>query len=501
MALVRQISAITAARYGVNILEVTPVGTVQGVGTNIVAAVGLFPWGPETDVTQVSGGSLFETFAPLEFGVEDTYPALKAFLNKRFPSVVKISRVPVTGAVAADFTFPGAGAVDSVVVAAKYKGAVGGQISVAWSANATTPANADATVTITKPDGSTSYTAFYENVAVPGTPITVTDPGDPFVTFSIAAGSPAVVPTLPTSATALTGGADGTAVIGDFSTAINAFANASEDWSVAFVAEPPDSLIDDINAAIKTFTDANDRGFWVACTAANLTQVAAVTDVANYRSDRIMYPWPQVQTINGFDPNRALTTVQANSFAAVAIASVLPEASPGGAAGAEFMSGIKALEPGQRASDSELEVLGDAGITPIFISRALGPVIYDAKTTFIGNTDLREVFRRRMTDFLLDSIAETLAADVGKPLDIDIVNKRGGPITSPRIGALESFLDGLVGDSRIREFSLDPFNGNTQTNIDAGQWILDVEVKLFSVQKQIILRGLIGPTVTINEVA
>lgn len=500
MALIRQISAITAARFGVNILEVTPAGAVQGVGTNIVGVVALLPWGPETTITAVSGASLFDTFAPLEFQVEDTYPALKAFLNKRFPAQVKISRVPATGAAASTFTFQGAGAVDSVDVTAKYNGVVGDLISVEWTDNADTPGEADATVRIT-PTGATepTYTAFYESVAVPGAPITVNDPGDPFVTFTVATGAPAVVPTLPTAETNLAGGSDGTEVVGDFATSITAFSDASEDWSVAFVAEPPDALVDTINDELKTFVDTYDRGFWPLSVAANLTQAAAITDVVDYRADRLMYLWPQVQIINGFDPNRALVTVQPSSFAAVAIASVLPEVSPGGASGAEFLKGIKALEEGQRASDADLEALGDAGITPVFISRRLGPILYDAKTTVINSVDEREVFRRRMVDFISQSLAENLVLDVGKPLDLDIVNNRGGPITGPRIGVMEGFLNGLVETSRIREYNLDPFSGNLQANIDAGQWIIDLQVKLFAAQKQIILRILAGTTVTITE--
>lgn len=497
MALIRQIAAITAARYGVNILEVTPAGTVQGVGTNIVAVVGEFPWGPETQLTQVSGAGLFETFCPLVFGVENTTPAMKAFIEKTFPSVVKIARVPAASAAAAAKTFQGAGAVDSVLVTAKYKGAVGNLISVTWTANATVAANRDALVTVT-PAGATvpTYSAFYPNVAVAGTPIVVTDPGDPYVVFS-RVGSAAVVPTA-AAATALTAGSNGTATAGNYRTAIDTLGDANEAWSTAFVAEPPDALVDAINTEVVSFFTASPRGYWAMLTPAAQTQAAAKTAVGTARTDRATYLWPKVQITNMFDENRPLVTVQMNSFAAVAIASVLPEQSPGGASGAPFLKGIKALEAGQRATDAELESLGDAGITPVFMSRALGPILYDACTTNIANTDLRPIERRRMTDFLTESIADFMVLDTGKPLDVDLVNRRLGPITGPRLAAVETFLDGLKGAFRIRNFDIEEFAGNVQANIDVGQWVIDVIVKYYGTQRQTILRVLAGPTVTIT---
>lgn len=510
MSLVRKISALTAARYGVNIQEVSPPAQVQGVGTSIIGVVAATPWGPEAIVTQVSGAGLFDTFCPLEFGVEDDYAAMKAFLNKPFPSVANVARVAVTGAAASTETFQGAGAVDSVVATARYKGVAGDLISIEWVENDDDSAHRDAIVSIT-PTGATeaTYSKRHLNVAVDGTPIVVTSPTkaeEPFVSFAIAAGAPAVVPTV-AAAAPLTSGADGTAVAGDFTAAIDLFADANVEWSVGFVAEPPEALIDDINTGIKSFLDTNDVGFWVYATPALHPQATALTDVAALRHDRSLYPWPKVQTINGFDPNRDLTTVQGNSFAAVAIASVDPENSPGGAGGNRYLAGIKALEEGQTATDAELEILSEAGITPFVVTRRLEPpvIMRRAVTTSITSVDSRKVFVRRMKDYVNDSIAELLALYVERPLDLDLARQLLGPVTGPEIAAVRAFLAGLAGENeaegRIKSYTLDEFSGNLQANIDAGQWILDLRYRLFSMQEEVILRVQAGTTVEIEEAA
>lgn len=494
--LIHNIAAITAARYGVNILEEVPPGGVRGVGSSIVAAIGDFPWGPVDTVTSItSPAQLFETFAPLAFDVLNSWPALKAFINKTFPNTVKVVRVSTSSQAAATRTFQDgeASPADSVVVTARYPGAVGNQIRIAWTANADTAGNRDATVTI-----GTKYSATYKNVVVDNTgSITVTDPGDPFVTFA-AAGSATDVPAV-VAATALATGADGTPVAGDYTDGIDKFADASVDWNVMFVADPADALIDTINAYLKTFTDTHDRGIAVLCTPAAQVPADTITDAASYRSDRLFYPWPLVKTANAFDPDRDTVTLQGGSFAAAAIASVEPWASPGGAGGAQFLRGITGLEQG--ATFTELANLNAAGVAPFFMSTALeGAIIHRAVTTSL-TAGLTKLFRRRMTDYLVQSIAGFLEQYVERPLDLDLANEALGPITGPEIGQIRAFLQDLQDLSRIKAYAVDPFGGNTASNINAGQWIILIAVQLNSMQEEIVLRASIGEGVDVAAVA
>jgi hypothetical protein len=493
-SLIHLISQLSDARYGVNILEETPPGGVRGVGTNVVAVVGHFPWGPIDEATDItSNGELFDAFAPTPFDVLDDWAALKSFINKTFPNTVKVVRVSPAAAVKATYTFDDAVAADSVVVTAKYFGSVGNQIKVAWSANADDPTARDATVTI-----GTSYTATYTNVAtIVAAALVVTDPGDPYVTFA-AAGAATAVPAA-IAATSLATGADGTPVAGDYSTAIEVLADASVEFSVGFVAEPDASLIDDVNEAIELFVNTHHKGFWVYCTPAAQSSSTAQTYVSARRTDRTTYTWPRVKTINAYDPDREEITVDGAAFAAVAIASVEPHKSPGGAPGARYLKGITGLEQG--ASLTTLNTLVSKGITPWYMSTALeGAILHNAVTTSL-TAGLTKVFRRRKFDHLVQSMAAFLEHFVGEPLDIDLDNQELGNVTGPEIKQLESFLDDEERNGRIADWDIDAFSQNTASNIANGQWIILVAVTLVAAQEQIVLRARIGESVVIDQAA
>lgn len=492
-SLVNQISQITDARYGVNILEEAPPGSVRGAGTNIVAAVADLPWGPVDTITEItSSAELFSTFCPDAFGsaAKDAYTALKAFVNKTFPNGVKVYRISPTGQATATKVYDDASAGDSVTVTARYPGLLGNSISIAWSANADDATARDATVTI-----GTTYSVVYKRVAtIVATVLTVTDPGDPFVVFTKSSGA-TLVP-VAAAASALATGADGTSAAGDYTTGIDAFSDASVAWNVGFVAEAPSSMADAINAGMKSFVDANKRGIWVMVTPAAQAYATAKAYPSTYRADRLVYPWPLVKTVNVFDANRAEITVSPSSFAAAAIASVAPEKSPGGAPGAPYMKGITGLELG--ATSTQLNELVAAGVTPMYMSDALeGAIMHNCVLTTL-TTGQTKVFRRRMTDYIVLSLAAFLERFVGELLDINLVTRALGAVTGPEIGSLQQFLADLVTTNRIREYSLDPFGGNVQSNIDAGQWIILLRVKLISAQEQIVLKAQIGETVVID---
>ena len=502
-SLVHTITAITAALYGVNILEQTPAGDIQGTSTNVVGSVGDFPWGPEDTVTLItSPAELFDTFAPNAFGrLEQSFPALLAYINKTFPASMKIVRVAATGSAVATFIFQDDDPAASVDVAAAHPGLLGNSISVAWTVNAEDATARDATVSI-----GTAYSVTHPNVAtIDGVDLVVTDPGDPFVTFTANVAGDEVPAAI--AATALAGGLDGAAVIGDYlgtvgvGRGLEEYADANVDVDVIFGAEIPQALVASWNVGIRAWMVANIRAFGVLSTdSAIATVAAAIADVPTYRSDRLMYPWPRVKTVNTFDPNRAETVVDGNAFAAVAIASVLPEVSPGGAPGSAFLKGISGLEITGGLNSNAYKSLNDAGIAPFFNSTALeGFIIHRGFTTSI-QAALRRIFRRRMTDFIMTSIGDASEVFVGTLLDLDLPNKALGDNTSIQKGRWDEFLTDLVTNNRIRGYTIDAFSANTQVNIDAGQWIVVISVKLISAQEELVFLANIGETVELEVV-
>jgi len=508
MALIRTINRTGSAGYGINVLEVVPPPTVQGVGTSIVAVVGHFPWGPVDTPTVIGGAAeLFETFCPLEFGVTNDYASMKAFISKRFPSTLLVVRLDPDSGAAATKTFND-GVDDSVVVTARYPGAVGSQIRITFADNADTATNSDMTVKVLDSAGTVRYERTYLNAIVGGTPITISAEAaeDPFVITTVAAGDPDDIPAA-VADSALTAGSDGTPVIGDWTAALDTLEDGSNAWNVVFGAEVPDSLVDGWNDAMKLFADdISGSRFCVMSTPGSEAVADALSAVdTGQTSDRCMRLWRKARIVNTYDPARGTITVDPNSFAAVAIASVDPWISPGGAGGREYLRAIAGVEPGVTATDAQLESLRAAGITPLVVDRALGAILRSARTTDTSTVDSARVFVRRMRDFLAESLSNLLLLYAERPLDIDIANRRLGPVTAPEIGSIRQFLDDLASPDgpqgqAIRSYELDEFGGNTQANIDDGQWIIILRVKLISMQEEIVLRLEAGTTVEIEEV-
>jgi hypothetical protein len=498
-SLVRKIATISAALYGVNILEVDTPGGVQGVASTAVGVLGAFPWGPEDTVTDcASGGEFFENFAPAPFAAYyNSYPALRAVLNKTFPGGLKVARISPSGAARGSKTFNDAAGTPapSVVCTAAYKGAVGNRISVEWIAGSS-GSKRSAIVRIDE-----TYEVTYIDVVAA---TVVTDPGDPYVSF--AAHASIALPPAVVAATVLTGGADGTPAAADYSgtapaaDGIRAFYPSDVDIAVMIIAEPDSALVDDANDALLAYWEATRKGIAVLCTVNGQTYSQAITYVADYHQNDggVVYPWPKVNTINGFDVDRDEVEVDGASFVAAAIVSVDPEVSPGGAPGAPALVGISSLETS--AEDLVYKQLNDAGISPFFNSRALGVIIRNGVTTSLISGK-QKISRRRMTDFITMSIGEFLEPYVERPLDLSLSPPRMGPVTSAEYGAIEAFLADLKLLNRIESCSVDPYGGNTAAGIAAGTWVIRVAVKLFSSQDQIVLQAEIGQSVVVAEAA
>ncbi len=482
--LIRYVTSNAQIGYGVNVKEEASLPGATGVGSNIVGMVADLPWGPVSAIIEPGNVTDFlNTFSPLAFANQDSYPALKAVLNKGFPRL-KVVRIDATGSASSTLDFDDAGATESVTVTAKYPGVSGDLVSIAWSANATVPGNRDMTVTV-----GTTYSAAYPNVVV-AVGLVVNDPGDPFVVVTPHA-SIVLVP-VAVAATALAAGADGTAAALDYTGSIalaegiRLFYGTSVDVNVLFTAEPPSGLVNDINAGGKLYVDDNEKGMFVLNTVDDQTRAASATYVASYRSDRLVYTHPRVLTTNGFDPNLAAVEVDGASWAAVAIANTDPWLSPGASEGAQHVKGITSLED-ESATATELDVQNAAGIAPWMISRALGgAMIRKAVTTSLvpGEAKIR---RRRTADYLQNTIAGVLEFYVEKPLDLDLPTQTLGTITQAEISVIEAFLEGEVNLGHISSYSVDPFAGNTQAQIDAGRWVIQILVDLFSDQDEIVL--------------
>lgn len=493
-SLVRRILGESQIGFGVNILEVQPPGNISGVKSNVVGIVGDFPWGPINSIQRITtAAELFATFCPAPFNAADTYAALKAFLSKTFPGGMRVVRIAATDQAAASSGAITAGS-GTLTITANYKGALGNSISYQFTAATNeNAAQRDLVITI-----GTTYSVRYKNL----TTTTVLLVDDPYVT--VTGSSPSAMPTAG-SATALTSGADGTAAASDYvgssSSAVGIrlfYAETDDaDVDVLFVAECPSSLCATVNSGLESYASDNDRGLVVLSTPNNQTSAAAITYVADYRDDRIVYAWPRVLVTDFYASDLAETEVDGNSFVAAAILNLDPEISPGGASGAPFLKGITGLEV-ETTSRTTYDDLRDAGVASLFLSKTLGPCLYGGITTSI-TSGLTQIFRRRMTDYLTESIAAYAENYVSKPLDLTLASQTLGDNTGGLYNAIVGFLAGLKTKGRIHSYSVDAFGGNTQDDLDNGRWTILMSVKLFAAMDEIVLKANVGETVQIEE--
>lgn len=491
----RRISRLSDAGYGVNLFEVAAPSNVVGVATNIVGMVALLPWGPESEVTFItSPGEFWATFYPDAFTTEKDYtswPAILALLGKVIPGGgIKVCRVAASSAAKATSGDITAG-TGTIQVVAKYKGAIGNNISYQFlAATGGDSAKRDLVIAI----GST-YTARYKDLST----TTVLEVDDPYV--DITASSPSAMPTAG-SATALSSGSNGSPVSGDFVgtsssfKGIRCFYGDGVGVSVLFVAEPPSGVVDAVNAGLVAYAQATDKGLAVLCTVGSQTAADAATYVASYRDDRAVYTWPKVKLTNFLDPNVGVATVDGAAFAAFAIANVDPWISPGGAPGAPFLRGIVALTDDSQTRTG-LDTLNDAGVAPWYISRTLGSILRLGRSTAL--TGKTRIFDRRTTDYIMESIGNFAEQYVETQLDVILSSQTLGPNTGAFVSAVRTFLTNEKNAQHIKGFSIDPFGSNTEVAVDAGTWVVAIAVELYSAAERIVIKAQVGTTVIISE--
>lgn len=488
MSLVHHIVAASAAKYGVNVLEISPPRSVLGVGSSVVGASFDSTWGPVDTIVQV-----FSVQDLLDFFPKSTDPfpvSLNAFRDKQWPSGMKIVRPSVAGQVKALFTALDSGASDSADLVAAHFGTLGNRVTVQWLANADDAAQRDAIVRVTGGDyESPRYLKVSNATGV------VTDPGDPFVTMTTAGGA-TLPPDVGTSS--LISGANGSILAVDYTgTSVSNKGTRQlqgDGAEILFCAEVATGLTDATNAELKNLAADMDAGIVVYCTPVAQTLVTILAYVAanSLQDDRSVLAWPEVkQAIDGVS-----TVVDPNAFVASAIANVEPWVSPGGATSAQFLTkvtGISSTTPLTGASYQALRTTG--GIAPILVDKALGAIIALARTTATDST-INRIKRRRLTDYITASLAAFLVFFTETALDVTLSpTQKLGPNSAAQIGAIEEFMADTQAETRIASFSVDPFISATQVDLDAGIWTIDVRVKTFASQETTIIRAQIGPTV------
>lgn len=482
---------------GVFILEVPPPGTLRGVGQGVVGLVGEFPWGPSTAYEPESSQDLINSmFGPCGLG----HAAFASVYGKKFGRVV-CARVIGSDAVAASVTIEDAATAGaaSLKVTANHAGTAGNAISIVI---ATASGKANATVSFTKADGST-YTATY--VAVQAADGTVTDPGDPYVTFSKAtsatndafAGSYTLGQSVADPINASVSGTNGTINAAAYAAAIALLGGASSAVSVICPVEPSSAITDaDINGSLYTASASNIDKLYLLKTVNGETTANAIINADLYARDNVVKCWPRVnQRLPNSDGNLVVTEVDGNAFLASILVNTDPWLSPGGTTGSPFTGEIVSLE-NETISNDAYANLTEGGVSAWFMSSRNGAIIRGAVSTSLDTT-VNRIRRRRYTTFLAESISAFLEAYVDLPLDLDLAGRKVGPNTGAQLAAIRGFLSDEKNAAHIIAFSVDAFEAMTSAKFAAGRWDITVRVQDVPGAEQIVLRLQAGPSVSV----
>lgn len=462
---------------GIIINESAPAPNVAGVAANIAIMVAQCQRGAQELKEIGSIGEFHEVF-----GRSLTHGANLALKNKKFGRL-RVIRVIASDAAKATRAFQSS-TTDRITFTAKYKGAYGNNITVKIE-NGTT-AGKKYTITDGNPY-SVLPVEVYDNVE-----ITAIDSN----TFAnsklvdVTVNSSAAEPTN-ASATALASGSEGTVADTDYQTAI-ALAEVEGAGNVLFL----DAYNDTRNGYLKTHV-ANVPDKMVIMAGAEGDSVAdAITDVADKRDTegRIIYAYPWVQTnIDG-----VLTYQSPASWYASVISQTAPNVDPAFIDNAQYLGGITALK--RQMTRADYINLMAAGISAFEIMADVGAKIKSGVVTQIVNSSKIMISRRRMADFLTDSVGRYL-----RNYQNAVNSKQNRQLVK---GAILTFIKSLE-DSKILPTDADVSTGvaklvdveslNTDSSIAAGFFKILWKQRIFSSMRFIVLQAEIGESVTVTE--
>lgn len=488
--------AAVGALHGVFAIDQTNAPLVQATTTNVSCLVGQFPWGQEnTVVTSASPKDRLNMFAP--FGMDHTGSGYLSIIRKQWPDL-RISRVVGTTAAAAGQFMFNAGLTEAVGIGAKYNGAAGNSI-IATVTDATDgdPLHFNLTVMVSGVGGSTQE--IFQNLNYSGTGSNST----PDFTNTILTGS--LTPSGPcrpaNGSYALINGSDGTPSAADYIGTAGAgdkgFAVCEGDEQIRqiFTDDPGNTLRNAVNAGLLQHVESmGDRVAFISGNS-GLTVTQTQTDVANYRSTRVVYMDPWVRITD--DETGATQLVPPQSFGASVAAQLPPSTSIAWKAAevGAMLAGIVSLEQERgtaRGPNTE------EGIATIFKHIKGGYRIESDPVTYAPiNPAKKSLKRTRTGDFIAISFKSSVQDMVDAPnvrtTQQAILNSLTRLLTNLKLAkerdpAHNTFID---------DFTM-PFVGSTADEIAQGQLEIDSDVKIGPAIEQLFFGINYGEGVTVT---
>jgi hypothetical protein len=174
-----------------------------------------------------------------------------------------------------------------------------------------------------------------------------------------------------------------------------------------------------------------------------------------------------------------------------------PENNPGQAAPPvpSVMSTVAGFQRGApNLAMADYILLRQNGVVALRIDRVAGPIFQSGITTSLTSGQ-KNIARRRMADYIEDSMAQSL-----NPLSkLPLTNQLKDSITAE----VDAFLDGLLSPNnpaaqRISGYNIDTKSGNTPALEAAGIWVIIAKVRTLASLDDIVLQVQAGEGVVIT---
>jgi hypothetical protein len=458
--------------------ESAPPSSVKGVSTNIAMLIGQFERGP-LDIQEIGSIAQFN-----ELYGKTSFSGNKVLKNKKFGRL-RILRAVAAAASKATHSFMDVTPVAAISFTAKYLGLYGNAISVQISVG--TAGGMKYTIKDNSPNAVIA-SEIYDNLAIAAiTPATFA--GSQLVDVAVlsTAAEPVVM-----AATMLSGGTDGTIADLDYSTAIDKAA-VEHSCNVLFL----DSYNTAKNGFLKLHAAATQDKQVIVCGPETQTVADVKTDVVSYRDTdgRIIYAYPYLE--NSLDGT--LQMVPPASFYASVISQTSPHIDPAAAQNAQFLQGVTSLKY-KNLTRADYIQLKDAGISAFEFDPDLGFKIKSGITTQILDTSKISILRRRMADYLTDSMAQFLknyqngVNSAAKRSEVkgqilDFIQRQ------ELAGILPTDKEVKSGKAKIVDTEI----LNTDASIALGFFKILYRQRIFSSMRYIVLQAEIGESVVVTE--
>jgi hypothetical protein len=468
---------------GLYIKERTPPAAISGANLSEVCIVGTTIRGPVGRAIEVTNEARFEDV----FGARDLTGGVsaiqnnvwKSLMNKPF-GLVKVVRVAAAAAATATHNF--SDAVPTVIfrLDANGPGAYGNSVSATVVVPSTDGVAGRFDLKVTDEKGKQ---VVYPNLDLTGTndnsaAVMGTDDANVVVLTKVNSGTPVA------ATSSLSGGTDGTVADSDYTTTGKGLpvAAAAKNCAVVFVAEYMSAAV---KASILTLSaTVNDRIFLMGADNETISEATAITDVASFRSDRIVYcfnhPYTQDPTTAGEIISRP------ESWLASILSQIDIDIHPGEEDTKQYTAGITRLYH-EEYLRNDYKALKAAGICALEDNE--GFAFVSGVTTSLTNGKT-QITRRRMADFLQLSVADALKHSVKK--------KNTDKRRKQNAGMIIDYLQGLQDEERVvNAYQVDTEKLNTPSGRAAGIERILMRVDLISHMLELVLETEIGTNVVI----